>query len=115
MINEVLISLDVTCEPWVEASALFCPLFCLLVVRLIGFHLEQKVVRGADESGYSASAHVQLHSGQKISKKVQVHMTLVVVGDNSNGSTHLVLPRVIYDRVLNEKNYFEIPAFFMFE
>ena len=23
--------------------------------------------------------------------------------------------RVIYDRVLNEKNYFEFPAFFMFE
>ena len=26
-----------------------------------------------------------------------------------------VCPRVIYDRVLNEKNYFEIPTFFMFE
>ena len=34
--------------------------------------------------------------------------------DNKSNILH-VFTRVIYDRVRNRKNYFEIPAFFMFE
>ena len=60
---------------------------------------------------FQACAQAQEHLANPNQAHSESYEDEEEMGRAGPGSTHLVLHRVVYDRVRKRKNYFEIPAF----